>query len=469
MSPTRTFPEPTAHLSPKSKIERLWDAALPGESISHRRVEIFDSAANMSYMPVQYEFTSVENEIPLDPPSGDWILKSFRSFVRGEFGGEHHRPWPGYDPANIQDSIADPTIGDTYLAHCEAELVFGGVLQAIHGERRVSMVEIMYEIFCADLLGNPSNRDNLHFPDFSTLVSGHVQNQLRLQLVFLGFPFKDQNPFRTQTEPGRPDLAETAMLVHLHCLTMALYTVHPFGADWIILTDGRAYAPLFGVREDAATSYVSRVREVRNRLNLQGSISFLDLEAAAFHLDGLHHKGRFAAHREAIEAELTRLVEREEPATEAMETLKRGMAWNYASDTIVRQYGLSYKELWHVLSLHEGEPLPSKTRSAQRHMSELVRTAALAYASFNLAMRWQRTIERLFPQAIRATVHPKAGQLAIPRLGSVFPWNGVPVTTAEEPGPGSLQVMPLYQLLREQPRVRCHRDDQGRACYYSRG
>jgi hypothetical protein len=57
-------------------------------------------------------------------------------------------------------------------------------------------------------------------------------------------------------------LAEALFLVRLHCTALAIYQVLPTGADIVILSDGRLYAPILGVDEEAAQQYVNSIARI---------------------------------------------------------------------------------------------------------------------------------------------------------------------------------------------------------------
>jgi hypothetical protein len=99
--------------------------------------------------------------------------------------------------------------------------------------------------------------------------------------------------------------------------------------------------------------------------------------------------------------------------------------------------------------------------------------AARRYAAFLITACQRQTLEREFPSALRATVHPKdAPQLPVHLVNNrsvIFPYNGVPVVRENDSGlRRSLRIVRLSQLLaNNQCYYRCD-DADGNTLYYER-
>jgi hypothetical protein len=91
-----------------------------------------------------------------------------------------------------------------------------------------------------------------------------------------------------------------------------------------------------------------------------------------------------------------------------------------------------------------------------RDLQDRTRNIAIEYSSFLLAMRKLNLVQRNFPDALRATVHPKnAPQVPLHLVNKhsvTFPYNGVPVVSegkfAKTKSFGkSTRIMRFYQVL----------------------
>lgn len=102
-------------------------------------------------------------------------------------------------------------------------------------------------------------------------------------------------------------------------------------------------------------------------------------------------------------------------------------------------------DLWSIVRGVGHSPAGQDVQRIAAEIRERASHAALQYASFNLALRYLRVFERYLPTTIRATIHAKPGQLGVPSLGKVFPWNGIPVATADEPQVSELHVVALSE------------------------
>ncbi|MFJ3229261.1 L-tyrosine/L-tryptophan isonitrile synthase family protein [Streptomyces sp. NPDC086783] len=451
-----------------SALEQAWQDLRPGESLTQPTAELFDPTAGMSYRTPTYRATvHADPSAPHLPPPDQWILKAFTTFVRGEFGDTPTcRPWKGYQPQHQRHAQAVPDIAERYLANCTATL--HQVDQTTRAHRNpAETVERIYHLLCSAPWGNTANKKYLDPAAFRAWIEPLVAAQARLLFILPALPFKDQNPFRTASEPDRPDLAETTLLVRLHCLARAMTEIYPSGAEWLLLSDGHAYAGLFGIETAQARTYFDRIVSTRNFLNLQSTVSILDLSDVCSHANG-KVPGLFESHRTHLIQRLAELAAAPQgPLWKAMQVLMRGMAWNYSTRKLVSvSDGDSMRQLWDAVHLPTDPQLP--TSPLESRIRACACDAALGYAAFNLAVRWQDTLHTVFPQAIRATIHAKPGQVAVPSLGKVAPWNGVALVAGDQPGPHDIEIYPLNDIRCGADQLTAHHDQHGDISYFTR-
>lgn len=354
-----------------------------------------------------------------------------------------------------------------YRDRCEIELLYSGLINDLILNGGNGMSNQLYALLTNPILGNKENSKYLNLNEFSSRVDPLIEEQDRLRLVIPSFPFKDQNIFRTEAPPNHVDLGEIATLVRLHVLALAMFQVHPFGADWIIVSDGQAYAPIFKIDIDEVNAYRNQLIEYRNLLNIQGTVSIIDLKEMTKRLQS--KKAGFEIFDRTIYHIRSTIEEMVQSATgqvfKSFRVLTRGMKWNMNNNMFGEQLGL--EDLWTVVNTERIDDVPARLKDAWYALDRLSMDAAYDYSAFNLAMRYHAVFDRVLPRSLRATIHPKAGQIAIPRIGEVFPWNGVGVLRDERMGPTSVETWPLYKLIKEFPDAIPHRlHGQGAPLYY---
>jgi len=373
------------------------------------------------------------------------MREAFLSFVRGEFGAGT-RATPAFKPIpefeSRQASGEEPFI---YLENVEKDLVYGGYLDSILPDPSASAAEAMLAILSDRRIGHGSNARNVDGAEFREQVQPLLDEQLRVRFVLPAFPFKDQNPFRVNAGAGAPDCSELALLIRLHALSLALYQVHPHGVDWIILSDGMLYAPLFGIETEEVQRYRQSLITWRNRLNLQGTVNIVDLGELIERLNGRPvagvPDGPFDQVEQSVRDHLASLIESDDDCREKFSVLKRGMTWNLNLKTYLRT--VSPQELWQLVRGSERDQLSAQAIKVGIEIDVRAEAAAFRYAAINLALRFLQGVDTILPGSIRATIHPKAGQVAVPTLGSVFPWNGV----ARLDGPFGADDLSVCQLV----------------------
>lgn len=437
--------EPLGHGFALSKVERQWSQLPVGAGLSRKRVERIDSVNLVAYSPMGYEMTALT--AITTSPTDDEIMKSFLSFVRDEFGTENSSvldKLPG-EPNTVQIEIARIEELTEYIAEAEQQFIYGPYVSKIRSSFP-NVGEFIFELVCDTHLGNSSNRRNVERSDFLKKIYNSYEKQDRLMIAFLGLPFKDQNPTRTNASAAHSDFAELGMLIQLHMQALAFFQLHPFGVDFVAISDGSVYAPIFGVDEKIPTQYLSRIRFFRNALNLQGSIHIIDLKECIERLSEAELEC-FNRLRDRTRNLLKSLPSTNQTASNvALESLIRGMRRNLNSAEECMELSWSEKItlIYHPEQIVVGSPLSS--RSDQ--LTSRSKVAALEYAAVNVALRYHNLVSRQWGNPIRGTIHPKPGQVALPRSGSTYPWNGVGVLDRRSRFPGRIRSSALGELMR---------------------
>jgi len=443
-----SIPEPLGHDKPKSKFERLWDQIPRGNGFFRRRVEKFDGEYMIAFSPTEYVLRDIGSSTTDFTP--EMLLSHFVEFVRDEMSESGHDlisryPGPPHVSARETALLSDVM---KYIEDAEQYFVYGQFMKDL---RRRSPTEdrlgnFVFNVLCNEIIGNEANKRHLDLKSFVRKIEADEHEQKRLLFVFLGLPFKDQNPLRTDAPPSHVDFAEIGLLIQLHIQALAFHQDHPFGTDFVVLSDGKLYSRVFGVEWAAADTYVSRVREMRNRLNLQASVHVIDLEECILKLPEREVE-QFDHVKNLMKKLLSdsEILGSDNRLQSSFESLKRGMRRN-----------INTRETLKTLEWHEQVQLiggvnlqtGGRLKAIARDLDERCTQAALEYASTNVALRVFRVVERVFPDAIRATVHPKVGQVAIPRSGSAYPWNGIGVWAPAKGFPKAIECREFGELSR---------------------
>lgn len=411
--------------------------------MTQRRIETYDPSAGMFCAPTSYSYIPIE--IVYEPPSDDWVRKSLQTFVRGEFGTVSDRTLPLAGLPDMKDEMATGDEPYLYLEDRERELVYGPYLENLLQDLPSDLVVRVHAILSNEQIGNKRNNKNVDIDAFRKMIEPSLTAHHRIRFVMPGFPFKDQNPFRTESPPETVDLGELALLIRLHVLALALYQVHPEGVDWVLISDGATYAPIFGIDTTSTQLYKRSLLTWRNQLNIGSTVSIVDLQDLIRRVNGARGTGGngcFDSVRNSIRGSLRALLQCEDlSVTELMAVLRRGMVWNL---DLRRYWGrVSPAELWGIAKSLQGGSLSAEAAAVAREVQERSSAAALEYASCNLALKYLNVFSLLLPNTARATIHAKAGEVAVPSLGRCFPWNGVP-TLAASMHMRTLEVMPLF-------------------------
>lgn len=458
--------EPVGFDAKGSKIERLWADYGGPFSIHQRRTICYGPQSGVSYSPVNYCLAPFK--IPDFEFDQKWIKRSFCSFVREEFGiktaavAAALNEWPKKEPIDVIVPW-----GELERIVSNSEWISRSKIKPPRNYSAETLAESMYDILCQDEFGSAKNSKNNDRDGFVSRVRDAIERKERMRIVLPGFPFKDQNVLRVCAPASSPDLADVSFLMRLFNLAEAFYQVYPYGTDVIVLSDGQLYADIFGVSRADARLYLDKMREYRDRFNLQGCVSFLDMEELVFTALG---KERFCRWKESIGALIHKLINDEinegdpdetDQFRKAFYSLKAGMKRNLATQHLRSQCGPAESR---AMLYDSGEPLVR--RDVGRQIDERAADAAKEYAAINLILRATNIFELFFPNAIRGTVHAKEGQFSLMGRRARCSWNGVAFSKKWPKDIGDIRVTDYITVLQsDNVRRVCFGGVDGPSCY----
>ena len=421
--------EPFGNNNSQSKLERYWNSFDGSFGLHTSRIIQFDPYASMSRSPVEYVLSPFV--IKEDVPDETWIKAAFESFVRDEIVA-----LDSLSPSRFNPTIRNEVrITEEYLSefvhNSEWENIIKVELPKDNSEQE--MANCIYKLLCNSQIGSSKNKANNNIAEFSKHVLPLLKEKKRLLFVLPGFPFKDQNRFRVPYEADCVDFSEISFLIRLHNLIQTLYQVHPFGADSLVLSDGRLYKDIFYVSEYQVEEYQWRLLYYRNKLNFQGDVSIIDLKDMIERADS---KGAISK----IISYLERIIRTKFVNSHSFLSLVQGIKWNMNSKKLLGD--LEDIEAWNIIK----QPR-SQTRKELQHRWDDYNTkateSAIKYAAVNLMLKWTNLIQKFFPESIRCTVHPKKHQFA---LSMNYAWNGVAWAEKWPRSIKDLKTLPYYVL-----------------------
>ena len=436
---------PAPHLT---ALEHAWSKVPAGHRVSLKRTDNYDPLTGLYHSPPEYVHIPVDHHT-FRITEDELVSRLFGLVHPGLSDDDMPIQCPTLQTRERRNTISEDVLR-RLLRNSESSLVFGGTIDNLVEAYRDDRALQIQALLCHPLLGNRKNRDYVQHDDLSEVVSSCLHHRLPFQLVLPAFPFKDQNPFRTSSGPSHWDIGEAALLIRLHCIALGLNQLHPYDGECLILSDGIAYASIFGVRVAGAAEYLRGLRELRNTLNLQRTVHLIDLRFVMDKLDKSFTldmtTGKISGLRRIIqyfEDQLEALGRSNDQVAGQLSTLGQSMVWNLDTrDYIVRS---GARELWRAMNPKCGR-LDQASMELRRELSNRGWRAGLRYSAFSIALAATKFWPRVFPNSIRATVHGKPSQALIPKLGRGDPWNAVGVIEHSELGPASIRTLPLWKL-----------------------
>ncbi len=431
--------EPYGHGLPQSKFERYWESFQGPYSLQRKRIQTYSVYAGMSLFPLSYQMKRFD--LDTDTPTTEWISKNLQAFVRTEFLEKGELPdLPNDWPIRINKEIHLPNhFLNKFLIASEWSGRIGIKLPDENSPSEIA--KCLYEILCDSKVGSNKNAQNNNQDDFIKKIIPTIEEKRRLLFVILGFPFKDQNRFRVPFEGDTPDIGEISFMIRLFNLTQVMYQVHPYGVDVVVLTDGELYREIFGVSKETVLNYLNHLKSYRKKLNLQGAVSFICLKEL---INRSSDDSRAWDIVLAIRENIKKLVNsKNKDIIDIFQALVSGMKWNMNTRKYLNEF--NDEQCWKILRLKEND-VEDEYKDIWHEFNDKAIEAAFEYASINLMLRWTNLIHKFFPDAIRATVHPKLGQFGLAGSSGFFAWNGVATSRSWPKNIDDIKIMPYLSL-----------------------
>lgn len=452
MNDNYTVVEPIVNNSTEAKLERIWGSFSGCYAIRNTRNTMFDPYAAMSIQPIQYKLSPFTIEEVL--PSDEWIDKNLKCFIREEnYIGRYrnNRPLSFFPVVEKTLEISDVFL-QNYLNQSEWEK--NTQLELPKDDSDESMAECIYKVLCKAQIGSTQNQQNVDKDIFCAQLVPLLKSRQRLLFVLPGCPFKDQNRFRMPYSADNADFCEISFLIRLHNMIQALYQMHPYGGQIVILSDGRLYQDIFFISDSDVERYKWKLKNYRNKLNIQGDVNIIDLKDLIDRAD----IGGAISH---ILQHIEEVIKCKHYNTQHLKNLTYGMKWNLNSKLLLSD--LDDNDAWTVMNCSR-EDTPEHLRTRWDQYNEKATEAAVTYASTNLMLKWTDLIKKFFPDAIRCTVHPKKGQFA---LTHSYAWNGVAWSKTWPTSIKDIQTIPYYKLQEFQPINKVVFQSTGLPCFFT--
>ena len=258
-------------------------------------------------------------------------------------------------------------------------------------------------------------------PEFLAKLTEAILADRPVEMVLSFFGYKVQNPLKTFAETGSEvDISEMASLLRFYEISQAIREMYPPGAVIHIACDGKKYAYAFGYGEDQAAGYHQNLHALCSALGIQDSVRLLD-ETSFYPPD---HRERTTKHLDRVKEGF---LQGDAAITSFVTKLRASICLSIPVDTSdigVEEVRLAFS----VLTDAELGAASPRAFEIRRHFVQESLNCTLRYIAVYDAIKEAGAINHIAPAALRATVHPKSGQIGLYAVNNatndVFPHHG---------------------------------------------
>jgi pyoverdine/dityrosine biosynthesis protein Dit1 len=246
-------------------------------------------------------------------------------------------------------------------------------------------------------------------PHLSHIISAIKENR---PIIFILPAFPGKSPNLAKVLGPLPDMAEQRALEFLEHLCSRVKTYHSPGARVILCSDGRVFSDAVGIREEDVTAYQRELSLMIKKLSLT-SIS-------TFNLDDVYPGLGF----DEMRIDLMRKYGR------SIDNLKQMVKQGSKEDSVHENKEAHRLYCGITRFLFEDAMYPGQIKSRSWVQKD---SRIRSYEVIQRSNAWSELISKIFPDAVRLSIHPQvcgAKKLGISLVGTdnwMTPWHGVAV------------------------------------------
>lgn len=250
-------------------------------------------------------------------------------------------------------------------------------------------------------------------PDKDAVIS-QIADRIRakqpVELILSFFGSKVQNELKTFAQDGTEvDLSEAASLLRFYEIAHSIEAIYDFGAVVNVACDGRKYADSIGFSPEAGAGYFRNVCLLAEHMKLGDQVKLFD--EANYYPDDImdrmeHRLAQLITQYEQGDIDLIRFVEK----------LRLSLAISIPQNGIpLNQLKLAFSS---EIPCSQLSQICRESYDLRQGLIDRSRTGALRYIAMYDVVKEARVIENVAPTSIRATVHPKQGQIGLYAVNS---------------------------------------------------
>lgn len=247
-----------------------------------------------------------------------------------------------------------------------------------------------------------------------------IEQDKPVEFILSFFGSKVRNPLKTWAESGTEvDSSEMASLLRFYEISAAIKQLYSPGAIVHVACDGRKYADAIGFSEESGRGYYENIRKMAEKLGIGDAVHLFD--EADHYPEG--HAMNVRRHQERV---YIAFRDQEEDAVRSVMGLQTSMCLSIPVDD-----GVEHVVLQRAYSRMTDAELEKVSKAALEYRRHIVNESvmrAIRYIAAYDAVKEAGVLEEVAPNALRATVHPKPGQLCLYAVNQhsndVFPHHG---------------------------------------------
>ena len=247
---------------------------------------------------------------------------------------------------------------------------------------------------------------------FLKKINQNIKEKRSIEIMMPAFPFKIKNPLKSQR--GDADLAEIGAFLRFHEINLQIKKIYSPGAKFFIFHDGHLYYKYFLHRLSDTDKYLKSLKKFLKKLNLGKEIIILDISKK---LKKIKDFGEILKEAKKEMANMWKYKKYDEKIQKIISSSKKNLNLSH----------IAYEKLNHIF-LYDDWDLEKDEKVLKDIIKEKAEKTAFEYMVIQHALEKAKFFEKIRPLAIRATVHPKEGQIGlflVKRKTHLLPWMGV--------------------------------------------